>query len=108
MKKMVKKSIEQVQRETDLERVEKEIQDAPVPSDEEGLSSEFLQSCKSSRNRFAKLVPREPRSKKVTIRFEREVLSFLQKDAERLGKPYQTHINDILRTYYYATAEESS
>ena len=107
MKRMVKKSIEVVQREMDLEQVEKEIQDAPVPSDDEGLSSEFLQSCDRSRNRFVKLVPREPRSKKVTIRFEHEVLSFLKKDAENLGKPYQTHINDILRTYY-AAAKESS
>ena len=107
MKRIVKKSIEQVQRETDLERIEKEIQGAPVPCDEEGLSPEFLQSCQRSRNRFAKLVPREPRSKKVTIRFEHEVLSFLKKDAESLGKTYQTHSNEILRTYC-ATAKESS
>jgi len=107
MKKMVRKSLEDIQKETDLERIEKEIMDAPEPSEEDGLSSDFLQSSKKSRNRFATLVPREPHSKKVTIRFEREVLNFLKKDAESLGKPYQTHINDILRTYY-ATAKESS
>ncbi len=105
MKKTVRKSLTQVQNETDLEQARKEIKDAPEPSDEEGLSPEFLGNCKVSRNRFAKLVPREPRSQKITIRFERKVLNFLKKDAESLGKPYQTHINDILRTYY-ATVQD--
>ena len=105
MKKTVKKSLAQIQGGTDFEQVRQELTNAPEPSDEEGLSPDFLQSCKVSRNRFAKLVPSESRSQKVTIRFERTVLNFLKKDAESLGKPYQTHINDILRTYY-ATAQD--
>lgn len=102
---MVRKSAEQITQETDLELVKEELKNAPEPADDEGLSPEFLRNCKISKNRFANLVPREPRSQKVTIRFETSVLSFLKQDASRLGKPYQTHINDILRTYA-ATAQD--
>ena len=69
------------------------------------LSQDQLAKMKPVGNRFRKLVQKSPRSQKVSIRFELQVLERIKEDAAELGKPYQTHINDILRTY---VAEQES
>ena len=102
MSKMVRKSAEQRQREaaTGVHSVsglpaEDDINLDDIPA----LSEEQLARMKPMGSRFRKLVEKSPRSQKVSIRFEREVLERIKEDAAELGKPYQTHINDILRTY---------
>ena len=104
MSKIIKKDLETIKAELDLDQVEKELSSAETP-EEEGLDPEILSKFKPVGQRFIKLVDRQPHSKKVTIRFESQVLEYLKQDAENLGKPYQTHINDILRTYVAAAKE---
>ena len=104
MSKIVKKDLDTIKSELSLEDVERELSSSETP-DEEGLDAEILIRFKPVGQRFKKLVDREPRSRKVTIRFESQVLEYLKQDAKNLGKPYQTHINDILRTYVAASKE---
>jgi len=105
MSKIVRKDLKTIKAELDLDQVKRNIAAAPETPEEEGLDPEILSKFKPVGQRFKKLVNREPLSKKVTIRFESQVLSYLKQDAENLGKPYQTHINDILRTYVAAAKE---
>lgn len=97
MSKAVKKNLEAIKAEVEGDRLKTELEGAPI--EEMGLDPGTLQKFKPVGDRFQNLVERRPRSQRVTIRFEDAVLSFLKQDAKRLGKPYQTHINDILRTY---------
>ena len=106
MSRTVKKTLKDIQAELSPEDIAKELSAAEV-SEEDSLPAEMLQRFKPVGNRFANLVEPEPRSKKVTIRFENSVLSRLKQDATRLGKPYQTHIKDILRTYVATTTPPS-
>ena len=107
MSRTVKKKLKDIKAELTPEDVSKEIEAAEV-AEEDGLPSEILGNFKPVGNRFQKLVAAEPRSQKVTIRFENTVLSSLKLDAKRLGKPYQTHIKDILRTYVATTQQPLS
>lgn len=104
MSKIVKKNLDSIKSELDPALAEQELDSAPAP-EEQGLNPEILSKFRPVGQRFKKLVQREPRSQKVTIRFERHVLEYLKQDAKSLGKPYQTHINDILRTYVAASQE---
>ena len=104
MSKSVKKSLAQINHEAES-GIHNEAS-KNLPSDEDillddipALSDNQLARMKPVGNRFRKLVKKSPRSKKVSIRFEIQVLEKIKQDAAELGKPYQTHINDILRTY---------
>lgn len=104
MGKTVKKSLAQVREEAESGLHHKEVEN--LPNDEDinfddipALSESQLARMKPARDRFRKLVKKSPRSQKVSIRFEVQVLERIKEDAAELGKPYQTHINDILRTY---------
>lgn len=105
MSKIIRKDLKTIKAELDLDQVERELSSAETPEDDEGLDPQLLSRFKPVGQRFSKLVDREPRSKKVTIRFESQVLDYIKQDAENLGKPYQTHINDILRTYVAASKQ---
>lgn len=101
MGKIVRKSFDEIETGLSQAKIDQELLEAALKEtpDEEGLSEEVLQKFRPVGDRFKNLVGRQPRSQRVTIRFDNTVLSFIKQDAERLGKPYQTHINDILRTY---------
>lgn len=105
MSRIIRKDLETIKAELDLDQTERELSCAKIPEDNEGLDSEILSRFKPVGQRFKNLVGRKPHSQKVTIRFESQVLDYLKQDAESLGKPYQTHINDILRTYVAASKE---
>ena len=105
MSRIIKKDLETIKADLDLGQTERELSCAKIPEDNEGLDPEILSRFKPAGQRFKKLVDRKPRSQKVTIRFESQVLEYLKQDADSLGKPYQTHINDILRTYVAASRE---
>ena len=104
MGKFVKKSLSEICEETNSDLVSKEMKNLPKESmidyeDIPALSADQLSRMKPVGNRFMNLVPKAPRSQKVSIRFELQVLEGIKEEAADLGKPYQTHINDILRTY---------
>ena len=104
MGKMVKKSLDTLGKERVSEKALGEMKNLPEEKmidyeDIPPLNVDQLSRMKPVKNRFTKLVPKAPRSKKVSIRFETQVLERIKEDAADLGKPYQTHINDILRTY---------
>jgi predicted DNA binding CopG/RHH family protein len=106
MSRTVKKKLKDIKAELSYEDVSKELKAAKV-AEEDSLPAEVLQKFKPVGNRFQKLIRQEPRSQKVTIRFENSVLNRLKQDANKLGKPYQTHIKDILRTYVATEAPSS-
>jgi uncharacterized protein (DUF4415 family) len=104
MGKTVKKSMEQIRQEAESGLHHKGLKNLPSDKDINfddipALNQAQLEQMKPVGNRFRKLVKKSPRSQKVSIRFEIQVLERLKEDAAELGKPYQTHINDILRTY---------
>ena len=57
----------------------------------------------------AKLVKREPSTKLISIRVDTDVLRWFRQYAEQdlEEKRYQTHINDVLRTYVSERKSES-
>ena len=110
MGKTVKKSMAQISQEAESGLHHGGLKN--LPNDEDinfddipALSDNQLARMKPVGNRFRKLVKKSPRSQKVSIRFEVQLLEWIKEDAAELGKPYQTHINDILRTY---VAEQDS
>lgn len=105
MSKTVRKSLKDIKAELSQSDIDRELLRVKETPEHESLSEEVLEKFVPVGDRFKNLVGREPRSQKVTIRFESAVLSFLKQDAARLGKPYQTHINDILRTYVATSPE---
>ena len=105
MSKTVRKSLKDIKAELSQSDIDRELLRVKETPEHESLSEEVLEKFVPVGDRFKNLVDREPRSQKVTIRFESAVLSFLKQDAARLGKPYQTHINDILRTYVATSPE---
>lgn len=105
MSKTVRKSLKDIKAELSRSDIDRELLRVKETPEHESLSEEVLEKFVPVGDRFKNLVGREPRSQKVTIRFESAVLSFLKQDAARLGKPYQTHINDILRTYVATSPE---